>query len=116
MIQWVMKRDGRKLDHQTLETIRIMAVERVREGEAPSAVVVVQISEMDRRGAPHFTHGLRGEDGVPDLSCSMRLLSGMCRPDTPIHVSWSRRIDYRRATGIGVSGARMAGRPKISVS
>jgi transposase len=39
MIQWVMKRDGRKLDHQTLETIRFMAVERVREGEAPSAVI-----------------------------------------------------------------------------
>ena len=35
MIQLVMKRDGRKLDHQTLETIRFMAVERVREGEAP---------------------------------------------------------------------------------
>ena len=34
-----MKRDGRKLDHATLETIRLMAVERVREGEAPSAVV-----------------------------------------------------------------------------
>lgn len=34
-----MKRDGRKLDHQTLETIRLMAVERVREGERPSAVV-----------------------------------------------------------------------------
>ena len=39
MIQRVMKRDGRKLDHQTLETIRFMAVERVREGEAPSVVV-----------------------------------------------------------------------------
>ncbi len=34
-----MKRDGRKLDHQTLETIRFMAVERVREGETPSAVI-----------------------------------------------------------------------------
>ena len=34
-----MKRDGRKLDHQTLETIRFMAVARVREGEAPSAVI-----------------------------------------------------------------------------
>jgi transposase len=34
-----MKRDGRKLDHATLETIRVMAVERVREGEAPSAVI-----------------------------------------------------------------------------
>jgi len=34
-----MKRDGRTLDHATLETIRMMAVERVREGEAPSVVV-----------------------------------------------------------------------------
>jgi hypothetical protein len=34
-----MKRDGRGLDHQTLEAIRMMAVERVRDGERPSAVV-----------------------------------------------------------------------------
>jgi transposase len=34
-----MKRDGRSLDHATLETIRLMAVERVREGEAASAVI-----------------------------------------------------------------------------
>ena len=34
-----MKRDGRKLDHKTLEEIRLMAMERVREGEAPSAVI-----------------------------------------------------------------------------
>jgi transposase len=34
-----MKRDGRTLDHGTLETIRKMAVERVREGEAPSVVI-----------------------------------------------------------------------------
>lgn len=34
-----MKRDGRTLDHQTLETIRLMAVERVREGEPPSQVI-----------------------------------------------------------------------------
>ena len=34
-----MKRDGRSLDHQTLEVIRLMAVERVREGESPSAVI-----------------------------------------------------------------------------
>jgi len=36
--------------------------------------------------------------------------------NTPIHVSWSLWIEYRRATGIGVSGARMAGRPKVPVS
>jgi len=34
-----MKRDGRKLDHRTLEEIRKMAVERVREGERASDVI-----------------------------------------------------------------------------
>jgi transposase len=34
-----MKRDGRKMDHGTLEEIRKMAIERVREGEKPSAVI-----------------------------------------------------------------------------
>jgi transposase len=34
-----MKRDGRGLDHRTLEAIRLMAVERVRDGERPSFVV-----------------------------------------------------------------------------
>lgn len=39
MIERDMKRDGRGLDHQTLEAIRLMAVERVREGERPSEVI-----------------------------------------------------------------------------
>jgi transposase len=34
-----MKIDGRTLDHQTLETIREMAVRRVLEGESPAAVI-----------------------------------------------------------------------------
>lgn len=34
-----MKTDGRELDHRTLETIRLMAVQRVHEGEKPSAVI-----------------------------------------------------------------------------
>ena len=34
-----MKRDGRSFDHPTLEAIRLMAVERVREGEPASAVI-----------------------------------------------------------------------------
>lgn len=34
-----MVRDGRTLDHKTLEEIRRMAVERVQEGEPPSAVI-----------------------------------------------------------------------------
>lgn len=39
MIKPHMKRDGRKIDHRTLEEIRKMAVERVREGERPSDVI-----------------------------------------------------------------------------
>ena len=39
MISLFMKRDGRSFDHQTLEAIRLMAVERVREGE-PAAEVI----------------------------------------------------------------------------
>jgi hypothetical protein len=34
-----MKRDGRTLDHNTLEEIRMMAVQRVWEGERPSVVI-----------------------------------------------------------------------------
>jgi len=34
-----MKRDGRELDHRTLEEIRRMALQRVREGETPSMVI-----------------------------------------------------------------------------
>jgi transposase len=34
-----MKRDGREFDHRTLEAIRLMAVERVRDGETPSSVI-----------------------------------------------------------------------------
>ena len=34
-----MRRDGRGLDHRTLEAIRLMAVERVRDGERASSVI-----------------------------------------------------------------------------
>jgi len=34
-----MKIDGRKHDHKTLETIRKMAIRRIREGEKLSAVI-----------------------------------------------------------------------------
>jgi transposase len=39
MISYSMKRDGRTFDHETLEAIRLMAVERVREGEPASEVI-----------------------------------------------------------------------------
>jgi transposase len=34
-----MKRDGRSLDRQTQEAIRLMAIERIREGERPAEVI-----------------------------------------------------------------------------
>ena len=39
MLRSTMTRDGRALDHGTLESIRTRAVERVREGERPSNVI-----------------------------------------------------------------------------
>lgn len=39
MVESIMKRDGRMLDHKTLEEIRLMAVQRVREGQDPSEVI-----------------------------------------------------------------------------
>jgi len=36
-----MKRDGRRLDHQTLEALRLMAMERLAEGERGDGVVRV---------------------------------------------------------------------------
>jgi hypothetical protein len=50
-----MVRDGRTLDHKTLEEIRRMAVERVREGETPSAVIASRMGSAVRR----FTNGSR---------------------------------------------------------
>jgi transposase len=38
-VEGSVKRDGRTLDHQTLEEMRRMAVERVREGERPAAIM-----------------------------------------------------------------------------
>ena len=39
MVILYMKRDGRSLDRQTQEAIRLMAIERIREGERPSEVI-----------------------------------------------------------------------------
>jgi hypothetical protein len=39
MIERSMKRDGRTFDHQTLEAIRMMSIERVRQGESPADVM-----------------------------------------------------------------------------
>lgn len=38
-LQWVMKRDGRAHDRKTQEAIRLMAVDRIREGESVASVM-----------------------------------------------------------------------------
>jgi transposase len=63
-----MKIDGRTLDHKTSETIRIMAVRRVREGEAPGSVMksgkrlIIQSSGNAPNAVAHF--GIRSIPAV----------------------------------------------------
>src|ERR1700757_4564244 len=59
-----MKRDGRKLDHKTLEEIRRMAVQRVWDGEKPSVVIASGFRADAVQGQ---TWGVRGETPVISL-------------------------------------------------
>ena len=54
-VERTMKRDGRTFDHQALEAIRLMAVERVREGETASKVIGAFGLDTARR----FTSGFK---------------------------------------------------------
>ena len=58
-----MKNDGRKFDRKTLETLRLMAVQRVREGERPSAVIVPGVLPHDdlQMAPSHRQAGRRSE-------------------------------------------------------
>lgn len=70
-----MKRDGRKLDHRTLEEIRRMAVERVREGEAASSVVAS--FGFSRTSIYRWLKAVSGSDSLAALDA--RLGSGRPR-------------------------------------
>jgi transposase len=67
-----MKRDGRTLDHKTLEEIRVMAVQRVWEGERPSVVIasygfarpVIYRWLRDARGKGRGLRALRSRKGT----------------------------------------------------
>src|SRR5271167_5162570 len=67
-----MKRDGRTLDHKTLEEIRMMAVQRVLEGERPSVVIasygfarpVIYRWLRDARGKGRGLRALRSRKGT----------------------------------------------------
>src|SRR5215813_8094320 len=67
-----MKRDGRTLDHKTLEEIRLMAVQRVWEGEKPSVVIasygfsrqIIYKWLRDARGKGRGLRALRSRRGT----------------------------------------------------
>ena len=67
-----MKRDGRTLDHKTLEEIRVMAVRCVLEGERPSVVIasygfarpVIYRWLRDVRGKGRGLRALRSRKGT----------------------------------------------------
>ena len=46
-----MQRDGRGFDHRTLEAIRLMAMERVREGEKLREKIDAQLAAIKRTPA-----------------------------------------------------------------
>ena len=59
-----MKRDGRKFDHRTLKAIRLMAIERVRDGDLE---VVLLILDEERAGMSAFQLLIALERGEPSI-------------------------------------------------
>jgi transposase len=89
-----MKRDGRTLDHKTLEEIRLMAVERVRDGEKPSAVIAAY-------GFSRTTiyKWLRASSGRGKGLKALRGTRGTGRPRTLILSCVQRYRSYPTETG-----------------
>src|ERR1019366_5363156 len=74
-----MKRDGRTLDHGTLEEFRLLALRRVREGEKPSAVV-------KSLGMNRTSINDSAPQGVVDFAGRVNQLTGAHRhPRCPSH-------------------------------
>jgi transposase len=75
-----MQLDGRTLDHQTLEVIRKMAVERVREGESPSSVIA---SYGFNRTTIYKWIKAASQPGVGVKALKAKVLTGRPRSLTP---------------------------------
>ena len=74
--------DGRTLSHETSETIRMMAVRRVREGEPPSAVIrsyglcrttIYRWLRAERRGGEEALKARKHPGRKPTLSPKQKL-------------------------------------------
>jgi transposase len=70
-----MKRDGRKLDHRTLEAIRKMAAERVREEEKPC-----QVTASHGFCRPLIYRWLKAANGRGRGLCALASHKGTSRP------------------------------------
>ena|SRR5829696_6003390 len=88
-----MKRDGRTLDHATLETIRLMAVERVLEGEVASAVIT---SYGFNRTTIYKWLTAAAKPGVGLRALQARPAPGRPRRLNPDELVWS----YVKRTGV----------------
>src|SRR4051794_18383667 len=80
------KNDARKLDHKTLEAIRIRAVEQVENGESPEAVI--QALGMDRTCIYKWLARYH-EGGIDALRA--KPLSGRPTVLTPTQIQWVYR-------------------------
>jgi transposase len=76
-----MRIDGRTLDHASLETIRRMAVRRVRAGEKPSAVIksygfchttIFRWLRAERRGGENALASRKGTGRPPELTAKQK--------------------------------------------
>jgi hypothetical protein len=86
-----MRRDGRGFDHWTLEAIRLMAVERVRDGESPSSVM----------GSRHRTGRI--------ARFVARMRNNGAQPAVPIELGHSRHLQPIEF----LEGHRVLNRPKF---
>ena len=87
-----MKRDGRTLDHATLEEFRLLALRRVREGEKPSAVV--KSLGMNRTSIYRWLKAASGR-GKGERALASRPATGRPRKLTPDAASAGVSLDQR---------------------
>ena len=97
VVESIMKRDGRMLDHKTLEAIRLMAVQRVREGQDPSEVIAAYGFNRTSiykwlKAASGQGHGLRALRSTP---CTGRPRSLSPRQEAQV-LRWINGRDPRR--------------------